>query len=77
MTISVRVRSLARHILDGDDSVQAANHLESAILDDHAGDEAFDELLEALALYAPGRGRPYVDTTELGELIARTLADEG
>lgn len=73
MTVSARVRDAAERVLSGDDSVQAANWLESAILDDHLGDEHFDDLLEGLALYAPGQGFPYLGAAELRTLIRKSL----
>lgn len=66
---ATRVREAADRILAGDDSVQVANRLETTILDDHPEGERFDALLEGLALYAPGRDRPYVGPRELQSLI--------
>ena len=51
-----RFEVAAERILAGDESVQAAQQLEGVLLDDYRGDERFDDLLEALALYAPGEG---------------------
>lgn len=77
MTISTRVREAAARVLAGDESAQAANWLESTILDDHLGDERFDDLLEGLALYAPGQGLPYVGAAELRTLIEASLESAG
>ena len=51
-----RFLAAAQRVLDGDDSIRAANELEGVVLDDYPGDERFDELGEVLALYAPGSG---------------------
>jgi hypothetical protein len=52
-----RFEVAAQRILAGDESVQAARQLEGVLLDDYPGEERFDDLLEALALYAPGGAR--------------------
>jgi hypothetical protein len=44
-----------------DDSMEAARSLEGVVLNDYPGDERLDDLLEALALYNPGEGPPYVN----------------
>ena len=54
-----RFRAAAQRVLGGAESVRAAQALEGALLDDYPGDERFDDLLEALALYAPGERAPY------------------
>lgn len=77
MTVSTRVREAAARVLAGDESVQAANLLESTILDDHFGDERFDDLIEGLALYAPGQPLPYVGAAELRTLIEDCLQSAG
>ena len=59
------VRSAARRILSGDESVRAANLLESAILADHPDEDDLDDLLYALAAYRPGGGRDYYGADEL------------
>jgi hypothetical protein len=48
----------AQRILDGDDSMAAAAQLEGALHMYQPFDEDFDDLLEALALYAPRCGQP-------------------
>jgi hypothetical protein len=60
-------------VLAGDDSGQAAQALEGVLLDDYPGDERFDDLLEALALYAPGQGAPYVEAEALRKAVRETL----
>jgi len=40
----------------GDESIDAVQALEEVLLDDYLGDERVTDLLEALALYAPGSG---------------------
>ena len=69
-----RFELAAQRILAGDESVQAAQQLEGVLLDDHPGDERFDDLLEALALYAPGEGAPYVGAQVLHAAIRGALA---
>ena len=53
----------------------AANWLEATVLDDHLGDDRFDDFLEALALYRPNSGPPYVAASELRDLIRSTITD--
>lgn len=48
-----------------DDSMNAARALEGVVLNDYPGDERLDDLLEALALYNPSEGPPYVDAEGL------------
>lgn len=54
-----RFLAVAQRVLDGDDSIRAANELEGVALDDYPGDERFEDLVDVLALYAPGQGTPY------------------
>lgn len=70
---SEAVRSAARRILSGDESVSAANVLESAILVDHPDDDDLDELVFALGTYRPGGGREYSDVDELRVAILDAL----
>ena len=65
MNLSPRVRDAAERILDGDQSVAAAQRLEGAILDEYLGDENFEELVYALSMYAPSSGEPYYNRAEL------------
>ncbi|WP_323101779.1 hypothetical protein [Intrasporangium sp. YIM S08009] len=69
-----RFAAAAQRLLAGDDSVAAAHQLERIVLEDYPGDERLDDLHEALALYAPGQGSPYVDAESLREVIRRALA---
>ncbi|KRA29872.1 MULTISPECIES: hypothetical protein [unclassified Nocardioides] len=48
-----------------DDSMDAARSLEGVLLDDYPGDERVEVLLEALALYNPSEGPPYVNAEGL------------
>jgi hypothetical protein len=70
-----RFLAAAQRVLDGDDSTLAANELEGVLLDDYPGDERFDDLVEVLALYAPGHGAPYSEAQQVREVIRRTIAD--
>ena len=69
-----RFLAAAQRVLDGDDSIRAANELEGVVLDDYPGDERFDELGEVLALYAPGQGVPYSGSDEVRAVISKTIA---
>lgn len=75
MTTSRKLFDAASRVLAGDDSRVAAEELEGVILEefDNLEDPRIVALVEALALYAPGSGSPYVDPPELRELIAATL----
>lgn len=77
MTISERLHNAASRILAGDESVAAAQDLESVLLDEYLDDERTSALLEGLALYAPGSGAPYVKAPELRDLIAAALEQLG
>jgi hypothetical protein len=70
-----RFLGAAQRVLDGDDSIRAANELEGVVLDDYPGDERFDDLLEVLALYAPSQGNPYSEADEVHAVIRKTIAD--
>ena len=70
---SEAVRSAARRILSGDESVRAANILESAILVDTPYDDDIEELLYVLGLYRPGGGREYSGVDELRVAILEAL----
>jgi hypothetical protein len=65
---------LARRVLSGDESMEAARALEAAVLDQYPGDERLDDLLEALSLYAPGSGRPYYEPRELRDLVRDAMS---
>jgi len=64
--IDDQIISAARRVLDGDESRKAAAELEAAILESGADDERWRDLLEALALYAPGSGSPYYEPPNSG-----------
>jgi hypothetical protein len=72
-----RFLDAAQRVLDGDDSIRAANELEGVVLDDYPGDERFENLVEVLALYAPGQGSPYSEAQQVREVIRTTIADLG
>ena len=67
-----RFSAAAERVLS-DDSVEAANALEGVVLDDYPGDERLDDLLEALALYNPSEGLPYVDGQGLRDAVRQAL----
>ena len=73
MTVASEVTAAARRILDGDDSTFAAAALEEAIHARHPLEEEFDDLLEALALYAPGTGSPYIGYNQLCDAITESV----
>jgi hypothetical protein len=56
----------------GDDSRDAANALEAALIDVDQGGP-YDDLLEVLALYAPGQGMPYASAEDLRQAIGTTF----
>jgi hypothetical protein len=70
------VQAAARRILAGDDSINAANVLESAILLDHGDDDDYDELVWALSMYHPRAGHPYFGVEELRAAVLAELADD-
>jgi hypothetical protein len=69
-----RVMTAACRVLDGDDSVQAANALEGLILDLNE-DDRFDDLAAALALYSPLDGPPYTNAEQLRAAIREALPE--
>lgn len=72
MTLAPEVTQAAVHILNGDDSGVAAATLERAIHSYHPFDDRLEDLLEALALYAPFLGAPYTDYPQLCEAIRQS-----
>ena len=60
-----RLLAPAQRVLNGD-SANAVRDLEGVLLEDYPGDERFGELGGALALYAPGMGRPTSDGPRSG-----------
>jgi len=80
MTAVPEVTAAARRILDGDDSAIAAAALEEALHTYHPYEEEFEDVLEALALYAPSMGSPYIDHRQLCDAIRLSpigIDDEG
>lgn len=69
-----RFNAAAQRVLAGDESIAAANHLERVVIDDYPGDERLSDLQEALALYSPGLGSPYVAAVSLRRLVLDALA---
>lgn len=69
-----RLRAAAQRVLDGDDSANAVGVLETVLLNYYPGDERFDDLLEACALYSPGMELPYVGRAGIRDAIQRALA---
>ena len=63
-----RFQEAAERVLT-DDSMDAARALEGVVLNDYPGDERLDDLLEALALYSPGEGPPYVNAEDLRSAV--------
>lgn len=51
-----RFLAVAQRILDGDDSIDAANELEGVVRDDYPGDECFDERRNACLVRTPVSG---------------------
>lgn len=72
MTYAPEVTAAATRILEGDDSAMAANALEGAIHTYHPFEENLEELLEALALYAPSKGTPYTSHSQVCEAIRQS-----
>jgi len=75
MTVSERFHQAATRILEGDESIAAANELEGVVIDEYLDDERTEDLLEGLSLYSPGSGREYLDAPELRQLLVRTLEE--
>jgi hypothetical protein len=81
----------AQRVLDGDDTIRAANGLEGILVDDYPGDERFDDLVEcwrstgqAKALRTPRHNRsarssggPSPPSIEGASRNALTCRDEG
>lgn len=70
------MQEAARKILRGDTSINAANELESVLLDERLHeewDEEKEELLFVLALYSPRAGYPYADEGQLRAAIVSFL----
>jgi hypothetical protein len=73
MSLDQRLHEIARRILDGDESRETVNALESVLLDEYPGDDRLDALLETLSLYSPGVGMPYSDARELRQCLREAL----
>lgn len=77
MSLATQVVDAATAILAGDDSGRAAAALEAALHTYHPYDEAFEDLLEVLALYAPTMARPYTDHALLCAAIRESPIGSG
>lgn len=69
MTVAPEVNAAARRILAGDDTALAAGALEEALNTHHPYEGEFEDLIEALALYAPSAGSSYTDYRQLCDAI--------
>jgi len=56
---------------------QQQTTLERVVLDDYPRDERLEDLHEALALYSPGEGSPYVDAEGLRRAVHDALSRSG
>lgn len=68
-----RFLAAAQGVLEGDDSIHAANELESVVLDDYAGDERFEALVYVLSMYSRGNRHPYAGFAEIRRVIQDTM----
>jgi len=68
-----RFKSAAHRVLQGDESREAARHLEGVVLDDYPADERLEDLLYVLSMYSPDAGAPYCDAKELREAVEGAL----
>ena len=73
IVVSAEFRSAAARILAGDDTKAAANELEGIVIKDYLDEDRADDLLFALAMYAPGEGPEYFEAPELRKVIEQTL----
>lgn len=69
-----RFRDLAALIIDGDESVMAAQRLEKLVIDELPEGAEEDYLLESLALHAPAAGSHYVQPEKLRQVVGAALA---
>ena len=69
-----RFLAAAQRVLDGDDSIEAANELKEVVLGEHPGDEHYDELIEVLARYESDQDDPGTVTEEVRTVIRETIA---
>lgn len=72
-----RYLASAQRVLDGDESVEAANELKDVVVDEYREDDRVDELVEVLTRYAesPGTGGavPEAVRTAIRETTARLM----
>jgi len=73
IVVSAEFRTAAARILAGDDTKAAANELEGMVIKDYLDEDRADDLLFALAMYAPGEGPEYFEAPELRKVIEQTL----
>ncbi|MGP3969858.1 hypothetical protein [Streptomyces sp. 6N223] len=64
---------------DRDRSLQVVNDIEHVLTTDFLETEIFEVLADAVSLYQPGAGMPYMDEAEMAESLAsaRALLIEG
>ena len=69
-----RFLAAAQRVLDGDDSIEAANELKDVVLQEFPDDEEYDELVDVLARYASDQDDPGTATEEVRTVIRETIA---
>ena len=69
-----RFLAAAQRVLDGDDSMKAANELKDVVLDEFPGDDQYDELVDVLTRYASDQDDPGTVTEEVRTVIRETIA---
>lgn len=69
-----RFLAASQRVLDGDDSIEAANELKDVVLQEFPDDEEYDELVEVLARYAADQDDPGTVTEEVRTVIRETIA---
>lgn len=68
-----RFLAAAQRVLDGDDSIEAANELKDVTLDEFPGDQRYDELVDVLTRYASDQHDPGTVTEEVRTVIRETI----
>ena len=69
-----RFLEAAQRVLDGDDSMEAANELKDVTLDEFPDDQQYDELVDVLTRYASDQDDPGTVTEEVRTVIRETIA---
>ncbi|MBO0656934.1 hypothetical protein J1792_30600 [Streptomyces triculaminicus] len=71
MTPQVRLLELIDRFLAGRDrSMRLVNEIEDILVVDFMDTDVFETLTEAVSLYRPGAGAPYVSEDEMAEVLA-------